>query len=250
MNKILQKNNHLRFTLLELLVVIAIIAILSTLLLPALMKAKETGKAITCLNNLRQTFLAAESYSLDYKVFRVPSQTDGTTAGLLAVSSAWNLTLQLTGYVQFPKGFNESNFGSMTGKTVPDIFKCASNTKYLTSGAWRGCHYGINSYFNGTSPLWTWISSKMLDNPSKTCYFSEKVWFLFNQVSAAIDTRPDAPYNNSPYVDFRHKNKVTAVYVDGHAKTLTRLQLPMNDTYPNAGNYYFWRNPQASTWKD
>ena len=53
------------FTLVELLVVIAIIGILAALLLHALAKAKETGKRIECVNNMRQLGLAVIMYTDD-----------------------------------------------------------------------------------------------------------------------------------------------------------------------------------------
>src|SRR5688572_19906650 len=54
------------FTLIELLVVVAVISILAALLLPALKNAKAASKSATCVNNLRQIYLAFACYADDY----------------------------------------------------------------------------------------------------------------------------------------------------------------------------------------
>ena len=86
-----QSNPHRKwaFTLIELLVVIAIIAVLASMLMPALARAKETSRSAGCQNNLHQIGVASMTYSLDmngrfpyFKSWLSPTRTS-LTNGLL-----------------------------------------------------------------------------------------------------------------------------------------------------------------------
>jgi prepilin-type N-terminal cleavage/methylation domain-containing protein len=84
---------RLNFTLIELLVVIAIIAILASMLLPALNKARKQAYKASCMSNIKQIGTAIALYSGDYDGY-IPPAVNEPVAGGCETSSPWDWVIR------------------------------------------------------------------------------------------------------------------------------------------------------------
>ena len=118
------------FTLVELLVVIAIVAILAALLLPALARARESGRATACLGNLRQIGAALQLYTQDNDN-RMPVAYDAAlSTNSPAATNGPTLDRLLQNYLDAPR-----------------VFLCPSDDQDLFGRT--GSSYAWNSLLNG-----------------------------------------------------------------------------------------------------
>ena len=140
------KSKQQSFTLIELLVVIAIIAILSSMLLPALNKVRRQAKQTSCASNMRQLGYGLLSYA------------DNFSGNLMACADnskgCWDGTWGATLGLLLKMKFTGSNI--LTQKQL-GIFNCPENTQQIYRSITAGPSemygsYGCNGYERDTSP--------------------------------------------------------------------------------------------------
>lgn len=190
------------FTLVELLVVIAILSLLLGLLAPALKSARNSAKAMICLNNLKQLGASMQIYANDHEGL-LPEVWDG--------ARSWSQILSVSGTT--PDVTQAQNFSLWHCPTWPP-----------TSGSSIMQTYGLvideetvaaifNQRITDLSPSSVLIADSILD-PDTVGGDGEQFYYITRK----FDT-------SGKRVHRRHKNRANAVFVDGHAAAVGEQEI-------------------------
>ena len=234
-----------KFTLIELLVVIAIIAILASMLLPALNQARARGYAATCINNLKQIFTAQTLYASDYEYF-CPGRTTSATIGFNEQYMAPTLRPYL-GKTAVPFESWDDMHEFMAGKPWicsaqsdrgPNTFSYAPNSFYLAT---------TNLKMTKTRQVYSNVYAAMPD-ARVPGFAPSRVYFLMDcgykldspaekkESEIHVVDRGQFEDNTTVLADFRHSGYKNVAMMDGSVKPIrkgmTQYELVMRPEVP------------------
>ncbi len=187
------------FTLIELLVTIAVIAILASLLLPALAGVKAKGHAVSCLNNQRQLMLACLLYAGDYSDALPYNLGTDEIKATVAQGQFWNWTSPVMTWERDSDNTNtalvtKGGLGAYTSGTAK-LYRCPSDHAVSDIQAKAGWTARVRSIsmnaMVGNAGQFT-LTGKNVNNPDYVQFFKLAQIPKPPQIFVLIEEHPDS----------------------------------------------------------